>query len=111
MKHRILASLGALVVSSSLAVAQRPGGVRGDMLWQFNDAASKIAQLAQAIGQDKYSWHPTGARAVSEVLMHVVGGNYYLLTFAGVQPSKQLPQNAEHTVTDKAQIATELQAS
>jgi uncharacterized damage-inducible protein DinB len=111
MKHRILVSLAALAASSSLAVAQAPTGVRGDMLRQFNDAAGKIAQLAEAIGQDKYSWRPTGARSVSEVLMHVVGANYYVLTFAGVQPSKQLPRDAEKTVTDKAQIAAELKAS
>ena len=111
MKHRILPALAVLVVSSSLAVAQAPTGVRGDMLYQFNDAASKITALAQAISADKYAWHPTGARAVSEVFMHVVGSNYYLLTFAGVQPSKQLPRDAEHSIKDKAQIATELQAS
>jgi uncharacterized damage-inducible protein DinB len=112
MKHRVLAPLAAVLTAVPLALAaQAPTGVRADMLAQFNDAAGKIAQLADAIGQDKYGWRPTGARSVSEVLMHVVGGNYYLLTFAGVQPSKQLPRDAEKTVTDKAQIAAELKAS
>lgn len=111
MKQRVLLSLTALVASGSIAVAQAPAGVRGDMLRQFDDAAGKVAQLAAAIGQDKYGWRPTGARSVSEVLMHVVGANYYLLTFAGVQPSKQLPRDAETTITDKTQIAAELRAS
>ena len=111
MKHRSLVPLAWLLAAASVASAQAPTGARGDMLYQFNDAAGKIAQLAQAIGADKYGWRPAGARSVSEVLMHVVGGNYYLLTFAGVQPSKQLPRDAEKTITDKAQIAAELQAS
>ena len=111
MKHRSLVPLAWLFAAASVASAQAPTGVRGDMLYQFNDAAGKIAQLAQAIGADKYGWRPTGARSVSEVIMHVVGANYYLLTFAGVQPSKQLPRDAEKSITDKAQIAAELQAS
>ena len=111
MKHRSLVPLAWLLAAASVASAQAPTGVRGDMLYQFNDAAGKIAQLAGAIGADKYGWRPTGARSISEVLMHVVGGNYYLLTFAGVQPSKQLPRDAEKSITDKAQIAAELQAS
>ena len=112
MKHRILASLAAVLTAAPLVLsAQAPTGARADMLAQFDDAAGKISQLADAIGQDKYGWRPSGARSVSEVLMHVVGGNYYLLTFAGVQPSKQLPRDAEKTITDKPQIGAELKAS
>lgn len=111
MKQRVLVALTGFVAAGSIAVAQAPTGLRGDMLRQLDDAAGKITQLAEAIGQDKYGWRPTGARSVSEVLMHVVGGNYYVLTFAGVQPSKQLARDAERTVTDKAQVAAELKAS
>lgn len=112
MKQRVLVALAALVAAGSVAVAQTPSGVRGDMLRQLDDAAGKIEQLAGAFGQDKYGWRPgTGVRSVSEVLMHVTGGNYFVLTFAGVQPSKQLPQNAETAVTDKAQVATMLKES
>lgn len=112
MKHRFIAPLTACLVAAPLVLAaQGAAGVRADLRAQFDDAAGKIAQLAAAIGQEKYGWRPTGARSVSEVLMHVVGGNYYLLTFAGVQPSKQLARDAETTVTDKAQVAAELKAS
>jgi len=103
---------GPVVVSAQSASAPAVTGVRADMLAQLDDAASKLGQLAEAIGQDKYSWRPgAGVRSVSEVLMHVVGANYYIPTFAGVQPSKQLPQNAETAVTDKAQIAANLKES
>jgi uncharacterized damage-inducible protein DinB len=114
MKRFAMASLAAMLAAAPVAIAAQaaPTGVRADMLAQFDDAASKLSQLAEAIGQDKYGWRPgTGVRSVSEVLMHVAGANYYLLTFAGVQPSKQLPQNAETAVTDKAQVAAALKDS
>ena len=42
-------------------------------------AGSKLAALAEAIPADKYSWRSSPeVRAVSEVLMHVVGGNLQL---------------------------------
>jgi uncharacterized damage-inducible protein DinB len=82
------------------------------MIAQFDDAATKLSQLAGAFGQDKYNWRPgAGVRSVSEVLMHLTGANYYVLTFAGVQPSKQLARDAETSITDKAQVAAELTAS
>jgi uncharacterized damage-inducible protein DinB len=89
-----------------------PSPERAVMIAQFDDAAGKLSQLADAIGQDKYGWRPApGVRSVSEVLMHVVGGNYYIPTFAGVKPSKQLARDAETTVTDKAQVSAALKES
>jgi uncharacterized damage-inducible protein DinB len=121
MKRLVLAltatlAAGSAVASAQAAPAAAPAaaltGVRADMLAQLDDAASKIEQLAGAIGQDKYGWRPAqGVRSVSEVLMHVVGGNYYVLTFAGVQPSTQLARDAEKSVTDKAQVAAALKQS
>jgi len=46
------------------------------------------------------------------VLVHVVGGNYLLPTFAGVKaPADAPPESGESTITDKAQIVTMLQRS
>lgn len=90
---------------------QAPAGVRGDMLAQFNDAADKIVQLAQAIPQEKYTWRPgAGVRSVSEVLMHVAGGNYYLLTFAGIKNPTAMTETPD-TLSDKAKVLDALQRS
>jgi uncharacterized damage-inducible protein DinB len=89
-----------------------PAGIRGDILAQFDDAANKLIQLGEAIPQEKYSWRPgTGVRSVSQVLMHVAGGNYYVLGFAGVKMPEGLPQDGENTVTDKAQVLAQLKRS
>ena len=115
MKRLTLSSLALVLVSSALprtAAAQAaPSGVRGDMIAQIDDAAGKIQQLAEAIPQDKYSWRPgAGVRSVSEAFMHVVGGNYYLMTFAGVTAPAGTSEDMDK-ITDRAQVVDNLKRS
>jgi len=119
MKPVTLGALTLLTIAAAApAAAQAPAapralpGVRGEILAQFDDAVSKLIQLAEAIPQDKYSWRPSaGVRSVSQVLMHVGGGNYYVVSFAGVKAPGDLPADAENTVTDKAQVIALLRRS
>jgi uncharacterized damage-inducible protein DinB len=108
----LLTIAAAAPVASQAPAARAPTGVQGEILAQFDDAVSKLLQLAEAIPQDKYNWRPSaGARSVSQVLMHVTGGNYYVLSFAGVKAPTDLPADAENTVSDKAQVIAHLQRS
>lgn len=116
MKPITFASLGLLAFVATAPLAAQAGGtaapkgVRGDMLAQLDDAAGKIEQLAGAIPDDKLSWRPAaGVRSVSEVVMHVTGGNYYLLTFAGVKPPADAPQGEK--MTDRATGIAQLKRS
>ena len=114
MKPLTLGAVAALAVLSVAAPlsGQSPAGVRGEILGQFDDAVTKLTQLAEAIPQEKYAWRPgAGVRSVSQVLMHVSGGNYYLLTMAGVPAPAGGPQDAENTVTEKAQVLEQLRRS
>jgi uncharacterized damage-inducible protein DinB len=117
MKHLLTLPLAlALGVgaarSAPAQAAQAPAGLRGDMIAQFDDAATKLVQLAEAMPQDKFSWRPgTGVRSVSEVLMHVVGGNYFIPTFAGVKPPAGATEAEEASVTDRAQVIARLKQS
>lgn len=111
---RLLPLTLALVAGLSAGVAAQatPTGIRGDMIKQLDDAATKLVQLAQAIPQEKYSWSPgQGVRSVSQVLMHVAGGNYDVGRFVGVQTASPLPPDAENSVTEKAQVVTHLRNS
>jgi uncharacterized damage-inducible protein DinB len=75
-----------------------------DFLWQWNEVEKKLTDLAEAIPQEKYSWRPAeGVRSVSEVVVHVAGGNYYLPSFIGVKPPEGFSPDAEKTVTNKAE--------
>jgi uncharacterized damage-inducible protein DinB len=106
-----LAAPVAAAQTPSAAPAPAPAGIRGDVLAQLDDAAGKLQQLAQAIPQDKFTWRPgAGVRSVSEVLMHVGGGNYYILTFAGIKHAEGA-MGGEKSVTDKAQVLEQLRRS
>lgn len=107
-----LALVLALGAARSAPAQAAPAGVRGDMIAQFDDAATKLVQLAEAMPQDKLTWRPgTGVRSVSEVLLHVAGGNYFILTFAGVTPPAGATDAGEADVTDRAQVVARLKQS
>ena len=92
-----------------LAAQQAPAGVRGEVLAQFNDAAGKLEQLAEAIPQEKFTWRPAaGVRSVSEVFLHVAGSNQYILTSVGVTSTMQGENDLEHSTTDKTQVIAKL---
>ncbi len=47
---------------------------------------------------------------MSEVFMHVAGGNYFLATFVGQQPPADIPRNLEK-ISDKQAVLAELKRS
>jgi len=107
-----LTLLLAVGAARSAPAQAAPAGLRGDMIAQFDDAATKLVQLSEAMPQDKYTWRPgTGVRSVSEVLMHVAGGHYFILTFAGVKAPAGATDAAEGSVTDRAQVIARLKQS
>jgi uncharacterized damage-inducible protein DinB len=104
----------ALAVAAPAVVASQnaPAGVRGDIQGQFDLAANRLIQLAEAIPADKYGWRPAeGVRSISEVFMHVAGGNYLFSRFVGSSLAAPFGREAETTVTDKAQVVQHLKRS
>ena len=54
-----------------------------------NDVAQlekKMVDLASAIPEGKYNWHPDSARSVRQVLLHVAADNYVLPAMLGHSP-------------------------
>ena len=98
------------------AQAQKPSpppaaGFRADFLRQLGDAEEKLIALAEATPADKFTWRPAqGVRSVSEVFMHVAGGNYFLSTFLGVKPPEGVGRDIEK-ITDKAKVVETLRQS
>lgn len=115
MRTVAVAALSLLLAAGGRhsARAQDPSSdLQAELLAQFDDAARKLLQLAEAIPQDKYTWRPgAGVRSVSEVVMHVAGGNYFLPTFAGVKSPSELRRDAETSVTEKGQVIDHLKGS
>jgi len=88
-----MSSTPGTLVLLALLVAPRPvaaedsaaaASFTGPLAHNLEGAGSKLIALAEAIPADRYSWRPSsGVRSVSEVLMHVVGGNLTLLADLG----------------------------
>lgn len=109
----------ALTMYAAPAIAQDASpatatGLKKELIAQLADAESKLVALAEATPQEKFAFRPSeGVRSTSEVLVHVVGANFFLPQFAGVTRERgiQLTRDMEKTVTNKAQVVDLLKKS
>jgi uncharacterized damage-inducible protein DinB len=86
-------------------------GFRAEFFANLDDVQEKILELAEATPAEKFTWRPApGVRSVSEVYMHIAGGNYFLATFLGI-PAPSRTADLEKTVTKKADVVAELKSS
>jgi len=123
---RVAAGLAATVLAAAPAAAQHRGhahgehammptsGLRAELIRDIEQLERKYLALADAM-TGKYDWRPGGGvRSVSEVFMHVVGSNFMIPTFAGIQPQDEYraanPQEAMakaralEEITDEAKV-------
>ena len=87
-------------------------------LWQGYDGewthvSRQLVELAEAIPADKYAWRPgPGIRSTSEVFMHIVSANFYLLSITGPKLPDDFKAGAmERTVTAKPEVIAWLKRS
>jgi len=86
-------------------------GFRTEFLANLDEVQEKIVALAEATPAEKFAWRPAGdIRSISEVYMHIAGGNYFLATFLGVEPPKK-DLDLEKNITKKAEVVAELKRS
>ena len=97
---------------------QAPGTYMSDYIAQINAVESQIVSLEGAVPQEKFTWRPAeGVRSISEVYLHIAGGNYLLISFAGqgFEPPKEANYSGntkwETATTNKDEIANTLKAS
>jgi hypothetical protein len=57
-----------------------------DLLKDVEGLETKLVDLAGAIPENKYNWHPDSARTVRRVLLHVAADNYVLPAMLGFTP-------------------------
>jgi hypothetical protein len=87
-------------------------GFRADFLANLNDVQEKLVSLAEATPAEKFAWRPDGdIRSISEVYMHIAGGNYFLSTFIGVKAPANLDRDMEKNVRSKEAVVAELRKS
>ena len=112
---RFLLFVALLLASHPLYAqdASAPTGFRGEFLGLFEMEAGKIAQLASAVPEDKYSWRPAeGVRSVAEVYMHIAGANeMFASMISGEEIDLKAVMAKEKSTTAKADIEKHLAAS
>jgi uncharacterized damage-inducible protein DinB len=93
-----------------------------DGLWQGYDGewrhvSNQLIALAEATPAEKFAWRPApGVRSTSEVYMHIVMANFWLLSVAGQKMPADLKNEdaagvTEKTVTSKPEVIAWLKRS
>jgi uncharacterized damage-inducible protein DinB len=88
-----------------------------DGLWQGYDGewrhvSNQLIALAEATPADKFTWRPApGVRSTSEVYMHIVLANFWLLSATGPKMPPDLNQESEAKVTSKPEVIAWLKRS
>jgi uncharacterized damage-inducible protein DinB len=110
-------TMKAIVLMLCLSVipvlAQKPP----EGIWQGYDGewkhvSDQLIALAEATPAEKFAWRPAaGVRSTSEVYMHIVLANFYLLSVTGPKMPADLKENIEKTVTSKADVIQWLKRS
>jgi hypothetical protein len=83
-------------LNAPMLLAQAPS----DGVWQGYDGewkhvSQQLVALAEATPVDKFAWRPaTGVRSTSEVYMHIVDANFYLLSVTGPKMPADLDEDA-----------------
>ena len=75
--------------------------------------SGQVMQLVDAIPADKYTWAPQpGVRSVSEVVAHIIGGNYLFASKLGAKiPEGLKVETLEKDLKTKEALAAELKRS
>ena len=105
--------IGAIALSARGAEpAAAPSGLRAEFIAEVDSVGKKLTDLANAMPQEKYSWRPApGIRSVSEVYVHVAGGNFLLPSFMGVKVPEGISRDMEKSVTEKAKVIDTMKKS
>src|SRR5271163_2506638 len=88
-----------------------------DGLWQGYDGewlhlSQQLIALAEATPAEKFSFRPTpGVRSTSEVYMHIVDSNFFLLGVTGVKTPSDITDDMEKSFTSKLEVIAWLKRS
>src|SRR6516165_5805373 len=88
-----------------------------DGLWQGYDGewrhvSNQLIALAETTPAEKFAWRPApGVRSTSEVYMHIVMANFYLLSVTGPKMPADLKEGMDKSVTSKPEVIAWLKRS
>jgi uncharacterized damage-inducible protein DinB len=98
--------------AQSLFAQKAPEGIWQGYDGEWKHVTSQLVALAEATPEDRFAWRPAkGVRSTSEVYMHIVLANFYLLSVTGPKMPDDLKENMDKTVTSKADVIKWLKRS
>jgi uncharacterized damage-inducible protein DinB len=102
-----------VVLCGKAALAQHaPEGIWQGYDGEWKHVSSQLIALAEATPAEKFAWRPAkGVRSTSEVYMHIVLANFYLLSVTGPKMPEDLKEGMDTTVTSKADVIKWLKRS
>ena len=108
-----LAQYSPASATTAATPAAPPAGLRGWALQELTAVENKMVRLAEATPQEKFTWRPgEGVRSISEVYLHVAGGNFGYPTLLGMQPPAGIERRGlEKSTTEKAKVVQLLKQS
>jgi len=96
----------------SLLAQSYPEGIWQGYDGEWRHVSQQLIALAEATPADKFAWRPApGVRSTSEVYMHIVDANFYLLSVTGPKMPADLKEGMDKTVTSKAEVIAWLKRS
>ena len=72
------------------------GALTTDLLADLSTVEKKMIDLATAIPESKYNWHPDSARTVRQVFLHVAADNYVMPAMMGFTPDPATGLTADY---------------
>lgn len=113
MKNILAKAIGVSLLLAAPAFAQKaPEGIWQGYDGEWLHVSQQLVALAEATPPEKFAWRPApGVRSTSEVYMHIVMANFYLLSVTGPKMPADLKEGMDKTVTAKAEVIAWLKRS
>jgi uncharacterized damage-inducible protein DinB len=103
----------SIAVRPALAQNQKlPEGIWQGYDGEWKHVSQQLIALAEATPEQKFAWRPApGVRSTSEVYMHIVDANFYLLSVTGPKMPDDFKEGMDRTVTSKTEVIAWLKRS
>jgi uncharacterized damage-inducible protein DinB len=107
-----LAVFLTFLCSAPVFAQKMPEGIWEGYDGEWLHVSQQLVALAEATPPEKFSWRPApGVRSTSEVYMHIVLANFWLLSVTGPKLPADLKEDAEKSVTSKPEVTSWLKRS
>jgi uncharacterized damage-inducible protein DinB len=112
MKTKFAIALFLALSAHSIFAQTAPEGIWQGYDGEWKHVSQQLVALAEATPADKFAWRPApGVRSTSEVYMHIVLANFYLLSVTGPKMPADLKEGMDKSVTSKPEVIAWLKRS